>query len=193
MSRPRLRLGIDLDGVCADFNVGWTRRYNAAFGTDVAHTEVVAWDGVVGLTHFEDMDEFWSWARAERPSFFRELPLVPGTWETLRDLAGRRHRIVIITAKPRWAVADTLGWLAEKELPVDEVHFTFDKAAVPADVYLDDAPTFLRELVANRPDATVCRFVRPWNEPVDGAVDVADWDEFAAVVSELEVAREHAS
>lgn len=189
MSRPRLRLGIDLDGVCADFNAGWTRRYNAAFGTDVVHTDVVAWDGVVGLTHFEDMDEFWSWARADRPSFFRDLPLVPGARETLRELA-RRHRIVIITAKPRWAVPDTLGWLAEHELPVDEVHFTFDKPSVPADVYLDDAPTFLNELVERRADATVCRFVRPWNGPVDGATDVTDWGAFATVVRDLELSRQ---
>ncbi|MGH3440877.1 MAG: 5' nucleotidase, NT5C type [Nitriliruptorales bacterium] len=193
MSRPRLRLGIDLDGVCADFNVGWTRRYNAAFGTGLVHTDVVAWDGVVGLTHFEDMDEFWSWARAERPSFFRDLPVVPGALETLQELARRRHRIVVITAKPRWAVPDTLAWLAEHELPVDEVHFTFDKPSVPADVYLDDAPSFLRGLVERRPGATVCRFVRPWNEPVGGAVDVAGWTEFAEVVEELETARARSS
>jgi len=39
-------------------------------------------------------------------------------------------------------------------------------------------------LVEHHPDALVCRFVRPWNQPVAGAVDVRDWAEFHAIVTE---------
>ena len=34
------------------------------------------------------------------------------------------------------------------------------------------------------PDALVCRMVRSWNRPVEGARDVADWQEFARAVDE---------
>jgi len=30
-----MRLGIDLDGVVANFNAGWMRRYNDEYGTDL--------------------------------------------------------------------------------------------------------------------------------------------------------------
>jgi hypothetical protein len=49
---------------------------------------------------------------------------------------------------------------------------------VPCDVYLEDSPANLAALVAAHPDALVCRMVLPWNRPLEGAVDVADWTEF---------------
>ncbi|HZD21945.1 MAG TPA: hypothetical protein VE569_00850, partial [Acidimicrobiia bacterium] len=53
------------------------------------------------------------------------------------------------------------------------------------DVYLDDGPHILAALVAHRPEATVCRYVRPWNTPVTGAIDVNDFNEFRDVVDRL--------
>lgn len=172
-----LRLGIDLDGVVADFNVGWMERYNRQFGTDLHHSQVVKWDGLHRLTHFESMDEFWNWASSGPPSIFRELPAFPGAVETIAELA-RDHRIVIITSKFDWAIPDTLEWLAEHRVVAREIHFSWDKASVPCDVYLEDSPANLAALVAAHPDALVCRMVRPWNRPLEGAVDVADWTEF---------------
>jgi len=45
--------------------------------------------------------------------------------------------------------------------------------------------------VKHRPEATVCRYVRPWNDPVAGAIDVTDFVEFREVVDRL-VAEEDA-
>ena len=96
------------------------------------------------------------------------------------------HDIVVLTAKPDWAVHDTLQWIADHRIPTREIHFTDDKHRVSCDVYLDDAPDQVHKLAARRgPDAIVCRFVRPWNQPVDGARDVRDWGEFRALVGAL--------
>jgi len=47
-------------------------------------------------------------------------------------------------------------------------------------------PAQVRRIAAARAhDATVGRFVRPWNVPVDGTHDVHDWSEFAATVARL--------
>jgi hypothetical protein len=40
-------------------------------------------------------------------------------------------------------------------------------------------------LVRYRPESTVCRYVRPWNQPVPGTVDVNDFDEFREVVARV--------
>ena len=175
-----MRLGIDLDGVVADFNAGWIRLHQEEFGSELHPEMVTTWDGLHELGGFADMDAFWRWARgnADRPSIFRHLDVFPDALETLRDLDRAGHKVVIVTTKPRWARVDTFRWLAVHEIPTAEVHMTDRKYEVECDVYLDDSPHVLQDLVRLRPDATVCRFVRPWNEPVSGAIDVVSWAEF---------------
>lgn len=179
-----LRLGIDLDGVVADFNQGWIARYNSQFDAALHPDQVIAWDGLVPITHFADMGEFWSWAREGPASIFRELPVYDGAIDVLTRLAVD-HRVVVLSSKFDWAIPDTLEWLAEHRFPTREIHFTWDKAAVDCDVYLEDAPHNLHALADERADRTVCRFVRAWNSPVDGTVDVASWAAFAQVVAEV--------
>ena len=173
-----------MDGVICDFNAGWMRLHQAEFGSDLHPEMVVAWDNLHELGGFADMRAFWHWARgsAERPSIFRHLEPYPGALETLHELRQARHDIVIVTAKPRWAIPDTLRWLGDHEVPTSEVHVRYRKDTVDCDVYLDDSPLVLPELVRHRPDRLVCRMVRPWNVPVRGTVDVPDWPAFRAVV-----------
>lgn len=186
MRRRKLRLGIDLDGVVADFNRGWIELYNAEFGADLAPEQVVSWGGPAELTHFGSMREFWRWARRADggSSIFRHLPLYPDARESLSRLAAD-HEIVVLTAKPWYAVHDTYAWISDQELPTTEVHIVSDKSSVPCDVYIDDADHNLRELVDRRPDSVVCRFERPWNQPLAGVVDIDEWDAFEAVVAHL--------
>jgi 5'(3')-deoxyribonucleotidase len=185
VARNGLRLGIDLDGVVADFNAGWTALHNAEFGGELTADMVTMWDGLNQLGGFDDMDAFWAWARGNehRPSIFRHLDLLPGAIETLRRLDAEGHHVVIVSTKPDWAVHETLHWLADNEIPTREVHLTFAKHLVDCDIYLDDAPGVLPDLVEHHPDALVCRFVRPWNQPVAGTVDVHNWAEFHAIVT----------
>ena len=163
---------------------GW-RATTAISATSLQASDVLRWDGLHGLTQFEDMDAFWAWAQGDGHSVFRDLPAMPGAIETLQALA-RRHRVVIVSAKFDWAIPDSLAWLARHGVPAREVHFVWQKSNVPCDVYLDDAPHQLSELVTARPDAVVCRMVHPWNDEVPGTVPVRSWSEFAALIDELE-------
>lgn len=181
-----MRLGIDLDGVVADFNSGWISQYNTEFGADVAFDAVDAWDGIPSLTHFRHMGEFWEWAQDYGGhSLFRHLDTYPGAVEALGRLEAAGHDIVIITTKPDWAVHDTFAWIADRRLPTREVHITEDKWQVPCDVYLDDSPYQVDSLHRHRPETAVVRFVRPWNQPVPGTHEVESWDDFEALVVEL--------
>ncbi len=178
-----MRLGIDLDGVVADFNSGWINRYNQDFGADVAFDAVKAWNAIPSLTHFRHMGEFWRWARDhDGHSLFRHLETYPGAVEALWQLVKLKHQVVILTTKPPWAIHDTFAWLADHRIPTREVHILDDKSGIDCDVYLEDAPHNIEKLVANRPDRTVARFVRPWNEPIEGARDVEDWKSFVTLV-----------
>jgi 5'(3')-deoxyribonucleotidase len=183
-SPERLRLGIDLDGVITDFNGGWMERYDRDFGVRLDPSDVVGWDGLQALTRFGSMDEFWAWAQGDGRSVFLDLPPMPGALEALERLAAK-HRIVILTARFDWAIADTLAWLADHRVTAREIHFVEDKARIPCDVYLDDAPDQIAAFLERASGATVCRAVRPWNRALPGAVDIPDWDAFERLVARL--------
>lgn len=181
-----LRLGIDLDGVVADFTKGWMGFYNREFGTNLTVADSVSWDGLTELTHFDSMGEFWDWASdLDGRSLFWHLETFPGAVEALHELADEGHHIAILTAKPEFAVHDTFEWLAKHRLPTTEVHILEDKWLVDCDVYLDDSPEVLPRLVDYRGDRLICRFVRPWNTETPGTVAVRGFDEFREVVSRL--------
>jgi uncharacterized protein len=178
-----MRLGIDLDGVVVDFNAGWMSRYNAEHGTTLTPEMVRTGDAFVPLTRFDSNSEFWEWARNDGGhGLFRNLPIFPDALESLMRL-GRDHKIVIITTKPHWAASETFAWIAEHEIPTREVHITRRKWEVDCDVYLDDGPHNLESLVIERPDRSVYRFIRPWNEPVSGVIDVDSWATFESLVN----------
>ncbi len=181
-----MRLGIDLDGVVADFTAGWIRRYNDEFGTELVPESVQTWNGMREMTHFPDMDAFWEWASGrEGASVFRHLETYDGAVPALEGLAGDGHDVVILTTKPDWAVHDTFAWIADHRIPTREVHILYRKWRVPCDVYLDDAPHQIQRIHLERPEAHVCRFVRPWNDAVAGVHDVADWPQFVALIERL--------
>jgi uncharacterized HAD superfamily protein len=179
-----MRLGIDLDGVVCDFNAGWMRLHMAEFGSKLKPEMVVGWNNLHELGGFADMPAFWKWARAneDRPSIFRHLEPYPEALETMCALRDQGHRIVILTAKPRWAIPDTLRWIADHELPTEEIHIRYRKYRVDCDVYLDDSPIVLPDLVRHRPGAAICRMIRPWNGPVEGAIDIDGWHTFREFV-----------
>lgn len=178
-----MRLGIDLDGVVADFNAGWMKRYNDQFGTSLKPEMVQSWDAFVALTRFNNNTEFWDWARNDGgPGLFRDLPVFPEAIESLKRLS-TNHKIVIITTKPRWANAETFAWIAESGIPTREVHITGRKWEVDCDVYLDDGPHNLEHLVVERPDRMICRYIQPWNRAMAGVVDIDSWDTFEELVS----------
>ncbi len=97
-----MRLGIDLDGVVADFNTGWMQLHADEFGSNLRPDMVDSWNCLHRLGGFADMQEFWSWAgpTEHRPSIFRHLEPYPDAIGSLRVLADEGHRVVIVTTKP---------------------------------------------------------------------------------------------
>lgn len=181
-----MRLGIDLDGVVANFTKGWMDFYNREHGTAFVVADSKRWHDLVDLTHFNDIEEFWNWSSdLDGHSVFWHLEPFAGAVEALGSLVAAGHRIVVLTTKPDFAIADTHEWIEMHGIPTTEIHILEDKWDVDCDVYLDDGPHILPGLVKNRPNRTVCRYVRPWNDHVPGAVDVEDFGEFRAVVDRL--------
>lgn len=183
-----MRLGIDLDGVVTNFTAGWMRFYNKQFGTTFVFEDSKNWGDLVDLTHFQDINEFWAWASdIDGHSIFWHLDPFPGAIDAIRSLVDAGHQIVVITTKPSFAINDTHIWLERHRFPATEVHILEDKWTVDCEVYLDDGPHILPSLIEHRLTSTVCRYVRAWNKPVEGAIDIHDFKEFREVVDRLMV------
>lgn len=151
--QPQFVLGVDLDGVVADY-IGGLRPIAAdwlgvpldSLTTDVSY-DFPEWK----LKPCGGYDALHRFAVKEK-NLFRVLPPVSGAPATLRRLSKRGIRIRIITHRlyiewfHREAILQTTEWLEEYGVPYWDLCFMRDKAAVGADLYLEDNPRNIKAL-----------------------------------------------
>lgn len=146
-------LGVDLDGVVADFIGGlrpiaaeWLGVSVESLPLEVSYNfpewELEASGGYSALHRF---------AVKER-DLFRHLPPLPGAPAALRRLSHRGVRIRIITHRlyiewfHKQAIEQTTDWLESHGIPYWDLCFMRDKAAVGANLYLEDNPSNIQAL-----------------------------------------------
>lgn len=144
------------------------------------------WDSL--QERISDDDWRWLWSDGvEKHGLFRHGHVGKGAIEGIQRLS-QVVDVVVITARPKNAVNDTLAWLAYNQFPVSEVHILTagePKSSVKVcDFYVDDALHNLEDLVTNT-DGKVLLWDRPWNREVSEvwagwrqrSTRVATWDE----------------
>lgn len=149
-------LGVDLDGVVADFARGL--KPVAAEWLGIAEqqlTDEISYGfGEWGLEAAGGYDALHRFAVKERELFAR-LPPVAGAPAALRRLdtiPEIRIRIITHRLYIHWfhkeAIRQTTEWLERHGIPYWDLCFMRDKAAVGADLYLEDSPDNIRALRA---------------------------------------------
>ena len=148
-SVQRFVLGVDLDGVVADFYGGL--RLVAAEWLGVAVDTLVA-DVTYGLPEwgvkkapggYEALHKF---AVTQR-ELFRSLKPIPGAPGALRRLSAKNVHIRIITHRlfikyfHQQAVRQTIEWLDFYDIPYWDLCLVRDKPSVGADLYIEDSET----------------------------------------------------
>jgi 5'(3')-deoxyribonucleotidase len=181
-------LGVDLDGVCADF-YGRMRVIAAEwFGVPVAGlpTEVsfplTEWG--VGPGEYRKLHRF----AVTQHELFRSMHAIPGAGPALRRLSRRGVRIRIITHRlvvehfHQSAVAQTVEWLDRNGIPYWDLCFMGVKGAVDADLYIDDSPENITALRSEQCD--VIAFTNSTNRYLDLPVSAraGDWVEAEQLV-----------
>jgi len=142
-------LGVDLDGVCADFAGGLRRIAADWLDVDIDDLDPAPsrdypeW----GLDAAGGFDALYRYAVTRR-DLFRDLPPVPGASLALRRIWTQEGiRIRIVTHRlyfeffHRVAVSQTIEWLDRHDFPYWDLCFMKDKAAVGADLYIEDSPS----------------------------------------------------
>jgi 5'(3')-deoxyribonucleotidase len=146
-------LGVDLDGVCADFYA--RMREIAAEWSEVdisSLTESPSYGleewGIKSPDQYEQLHRFAVMQR----QLFATSPPIPGARSTLRRLSDEGYRVRIITHRlfihffHQEAVSQTIEWLDGHGIPYSDLCFMKEKDQVGADVYVDDAPVNIERL-----------------------------------------------
>ena len=156
MKENRFVLGVDLDGVCADF-IGGLRPIAAEWlGVPI---EDLAESVTYGFPEWRlrrvgTYDDLHRFAVTER-DLFRNLKPIDGSPATLRRLSARRIRVRIITHRlfikyfHQEAIKQTIEWLDRYGIPYWDICFMKNKGAVGADLYIEDSPDNIKTLRAD--------------------------------------------
>jgi len=187
MSDSPFVLGLDLDGVCADY-AGGLRRHVAVVGGVPPESlpEPVSWNWTECDWGIDSEEEYLALhAEAVAAGLFKDLEPLPGVSEALWRLsdAGIRIRVIthrlFIAGSHAASAADTVTWLEQHRLPYWDLCFMADKPQVGADVYIDDSPANIAAFQAAGLPALI--FDQPYNRHLEGA-RVRDWQEAVSVV-----------
>ncbi|MDK2743354.1 MAG: hypothetical protein NDI90_10590 [Nitrospira sp. BO4] len=152
-TKKKFVLAVDLDGVVVDFYEGlrpiaaeWLGVVQDSLTADVTYG-LPEW-GLNRVGNYEDLHRF---AVTQR-DLFKILRPIEGAPVGLRQLSSAGIRIRIITHRlfikyfHEEAVSQTTAWLEHHGVPYWDLCFMKDKAAVGADLYLEDSPSNIEQL-----------------------------------------------
>jgi 5'-nucleotidase len=193
-STDQLVLGVDLDGVCADYESAFrdavVRQLGLEPGALPPQTVMDAYSQW-GLT-FEQFEQAHRRAVTE-DRIFRHMQPLPGVSEALWELSDAGVWIRIITHRLlfNWAheysAADTAYWLDANRIPYRDLCFIGDKPNVGADLYVDDSPTNIVSL--RRAGRRAIVFDQPYNQDLPGPRAVT-WADVVRLVRDELTARD---
>jgi 5'(3')-deoxyribonucleotidase len=182
-----LDLGIDLDGVLYPFVEDLTP-YAAR------HLRVRPQDlpPVTRWNFFEDWGlDFKSFQAIQTEAFgsglFDRLDPDPEGVAVLSELAAEGHAVHYVTARhvegvsPAEMAVRTREWIGRHGLPAHSLTMTTEKASVPTDVFLDDAPHNVEALLKAGHSAPMLLH-RAWNAEAIHLPRVLSWRSFASRV-----------
>lgn len=189
MAETQFVLGVDLDGVCADFYAGLRPIAAEWLGVDVSTLPLrVSW----GLPEwgidkapggYEALHRF---AVTQR-DLFRILPPMSGAPAALRRLSAENVRIRIITHRffikyfHQVAARQTIEWLDYHDIPYWDLCFMKEKSAVGANIYIEDSPGNVERL--RREKLTTIVFTNSTNEHLPGP-RADNWEQVVRFVME---------
>lgn len=184
-------LGVDLDGVVANYEARMREVTATITGTDPASIPVAhTWSLVESGWPFRDEQDFLRVHQiaVNEHNLYRNMDPIAGASKALWALsdAGIRIRVVthrlVVNFLHATAVADTVSWLDEHKIPYRDICFVRDKADVGCNLLIDDSPINIASLQSKRGPDSVAIFHQPYNAHLDG-IRVHTWNDVLALVS----------
>lgn len=181
-----MRVGLDLDGVIAEFVGPFLRRYNDLFGEARTREDVIrySFDDAFGT---DDGRCGRLIAQLAGDGFYAALDPVPGAVSCVRSIEARCQQVCVVTSRPSRLREETEGWMQRHGLCGLGLHFAAHgaKAATgPWDVFVEDSAEEASSL------AETCQSVilmdAPWNRWSSLPRNVCrayGWDEVLEIIT----------
>ncbi len=189
MQKNSIVIGVDLDGVCADFYgrmrqiaAEWFERPIEELSTEVSYG-LSEW----GITNQSQYDSLHRFAVTQR-ELFSSMEVIPGARKYLRQLSDEGFRIRIITHRlfihyfHAAAVQQTVNWLDSHGIPYWDLCFMKAKTQVGADIYIEDSPGNIEQL-RSKGFKTIC-FGNSTNRHIEKP-RAESWQEVYAMIEEF--------
>jgi 5'(3')-deoxyribonucleotidase len=194
----KLRIGIDIDGVLADFNVPY-RELLLKEGLNIppisnTYPDVWSYDKAAGLSKAAE-NQIWGHI-GNSPDFWRNLPAYPDTQGFMTYLfdcyAFQNADIYFITSRPGLTAKDqTETWLQNMMFPFSTFYPTVlissEKGmcarALKLTHYVDDRNENCADVYVNSPTTQTFMLARPWNQCQDGILRLDSLDEFESIIA----------
>ena len=183
-------LGVDLDGVCADYYPFMRRVVAEWLGRDPDSLPAdVGWDMAEWGIEPGEFHKVHRFAVVQH-RLFLEMGMIPGAGPALRRLSNLGLRIRIITHRlviehfHQIAVAQTVEWLDRHGIPYWDLCFMGEKGAVNADLYLEDSPHNIEALLGDGRDVIVFTHSANRHLEVGPGRRAQGWGEAEALIEE---------
>jgi 5'(3')-deoxyribonucleotidase len=188
---------VDVDGVVANFTSPLLQRLASKFGGVLEECDIATWDFIRETLPPEQRSYALHVIMAD-PTFWLDLPRIPGALEGIEALINAGHHIIWATSPyygcHSW-VDYRLQWLRrefghaiEAEGSNFEFHFATIKFRIAADVIIDDKPATIDAWAKRHPQGLALRYSYPFNRdlplPSHNGFTFS-WDEVDALIAEL--------
>lgn len=182
-----MRLSIDLDSVLADTMSLYCKLWNGEHGTKLTKADLKTWDLTTSFNvskeeSYEYFVKVWcNWWQL-KPTEYR-------IGDKIRRLEAMGHDPWIITSQQIATRRNILAWLEENDIPHKQLCFIEGmprKAAFPMDIYVDDYPTLMEHLPANRMHFL---YTQPWNIEVkctSSVIRVISFDDVLSLIAVID-------
>lgn len=169
-------IGVDIDGVLADFNTNYIDLVREVTGRDLfpkgytwADIETWSYPETFGYTDAE-ITKVWDHIAASR-TFWRTLRPYASTYNFLYDLSGLEHDVYFITSRiGKREQMQTMDWLIEFGWKTDHAPTVLISSkkgecchALKVNLYIDDKNENCEDVVKQAPDTECWMLAQPWN------------------------------
>ncbi len=157
-------LAVDIDGVLGDHVLHLIEYLKDKGVLDSGFTKdnIDRWDSLIGGKGFKEVFEAHLFDR----EFVLGIPVIEGAVEAIRRLRGV-YKVLIVTARPRYAYGSTMEWLKRNGFEFDrfEIDVGDERVNLGVDILIDDNPYTILDFV--RSGGLGIIFTQPWNKSLE--------------------------